>query len=579
MDNENAILDYLVKNKKIFPVQAENILKAAQVANKELDDYLADRKIASYEDIAKIKAQISSLPYENIVDKVIDREAMEVISREVAENYHITCFYRDSEKIKVGITNPNNFKATEAIVFLAKEKGLHVEFYVISKDSLRSAMKRTQTIADELKSVLKERGDDVAISEKKVEKEDGKLDEITKSAPVIKIVSVIIRNAVEGRASDIHVEPIGKETRIRYRIDGILRTSLILPRNIHQSIVARIKVMAGLKLDETRIPQDGRIRLMFGEKEVDFRVSILPLVDIEKVVLRILDTNKGAPKLTDLGFWGRQLKVVEANSKRTEGLLVVTGPTGSGKSTTLFSVLDIVNNEGINISTLEDPVEYQMKGVNQSQIKPEIGYTFAAGLRSFLRQDPDVIMVGEIRDKETAELSIHAALTGHMVFSTVHTTSAIGAIARMIDMEIEPFLIGSTMHTIIGQRLTRRICQSCKEEDKVPPEYIKMIQEEVLEISVDIKEVVPDFDINNIKVFRGHGCSHCGNTGFVGRLAIVEVIDLSKELKQKMMEERRSVTMDEIKADQHFLSMRQDGIIKVLQGLTTIDEVQRVMKV
>ena len=430
----------------------------------EFDNIIVNKKLLQTEELAKLKAEIFHMPYVSLLEEQVDPLILNVISSDVAKNYKIVCFSRSSGIIKIGITDPDNFKAIEAVDFLAKGGGLHVDFYVISIDSFNNVFKQYKILDNELSSALQRREEDEALILEEKEEAEVKAKNVSKSAPVTKIVTVIIRQAVEGGASDIHIEPLQRETRVRYRVDGILRTSLVLPRSVHNAIVARIKVMAGLKLDETRIPQDGRIRITINDKDVDFRVSILPLIKTEKVVMRILNTDKGAPKLEDLGFQGIQYDVVINNLKKTEGMMLVTGPTGSGKSTTLFSVLGIINKDKINISTLEDPVEYQMKGVNQSQIKPEIGYTFAAGLRSFLRQDPDVIMVGEIRDEETAELAIHAALTGHSVLSTLHTTSAIGSIPRFVDMGVEPFLISSTLNTIIAQRLARRICPKCKDQ-------------------------------------------------------------------------------------------------------------------
>jgi type IV pilus assembly protein PilB len=384
---------------------------------------------------------------------------------------------------------------------------------------------------------------------------------------------------VEGGASDIHIEPLAKEARVRYRVDGILKTSLVLPRNIHSALVARIKVMANLKLDETRIPQDGRIRQVINGKEVDFRVSILPLVGEEKDVMRVLDVTKGAPTLEELGFSGPALAVIDKNIRKTNKMFLVTGPTGSGKSTTLYSILHMVNKEGVNICTLEDPVEYFIAGINQSQVKPEIGFTFAAGLRSLLRQDPDIVMVGEIRDGETAELAIHAALTGHLVLSTMHTNDAFGAIPRLLDMKVEPFLLGSTLNTVVAQRLGRKICKHCKTEDPAAPEVLEEMKKDLSLIPIElIKKELPGFDMTNFKVYRGKGCARCGNTGYSGRVAINEVIDVNEQVRNVIIDDDKNLSIEDIKKSQIFLSIKQDGLIKVLKGLTTMEEVYRVMR-
>jgi type IV pilus assembly protein PilB len=580
MDSKKELIKVLIQNELVDTAQMDEAIKMSEQSGKNFEDLLVSKKVIDPEKLAAIKAKVYGMPYEYLQEKVINEKALNVISSEVAENYSIVCFDVEEGNLKVGITDPDNFQAIEAMDFLAKENGFRVLYFLISRQSFKSAFKQYKTLDKELSTALQKRAEEE--EEKKTiksDKEHEETEEITKSAPVTKIVSVIIRHAVEGGASDIHIEPMQKESRVRYRIDGILHTSLVLPRSIHEALVARIKVMANLKLDESRIPQDGRIRLDINDKNIDFRVSILPLVGSEKVVMRILDTTLGAPKLDDLGYQGVQFKAIQEGIKSTEGVILVTGPTGSGKSTTLFSVLGLLNKEGVNISTLEDPVEYQMKGVNQSQIKPEIGYTFASGLRSFLRQDPDIIMVGEIRDSETAELSVHAALTGHLVLSTLHTMNAAGAITRLVDMGIEPFLLGSTLTTCIAQRLTRKICGHCKKEAEVPAEFLEEMKNDLKGISEDyIKELYPGFDKDNIKIYKGAGCPRCGNSGYSGRVAIVETIDMNTDLKKVIIEGKKNLTLEEIRANQSFVTMKQDGILKVIQGFTTMEEVLRVMK-
>ena len=407
---------------------------------------------------------------------------------------------------------------------------------------------------------------------------DATFEEIVKNAPVSKIVSEIIKHAVEAGASDIHIEPLDKETRVRYRIDGILHSSLSLPKNIHESIVARVKVLSNLKLDETRIPQGGRIRLTVNNKDIDFRVSVLPLMGWEKVVMRVLDTSKGMLTLEQLGYQGTNLEAIKKNITKTVGIILVTGPTGSGKSTTLYSVLNILNREGVNIVTLEDPVEYYVEGVNQSQIRPEIGFTFASGLRSLLRQDPDIMMVGEIRDNETAELAIHSALTGHLVLSTLHTNDAIGAIPRLLDMKIEPFLLGSVLNMVIAQRLARRLCNNCKREKKMPAKLMEEIKAKIKAIPEDILiKNIPDYDANNIKIFEPVGCVRCNKTGYRSRVAVAEVLDVDDYIKETILNKNGNITEDEVRKDHPFVTINQDGIIKVIQGITSLEEVTRVM--
>ncbi|MEA3463558.1 MAG: GspE/PulE family protein [Patescibacteria group bacterium] len=578
MNKQEELLNLLIKNKLISSKQLAEVKETADFIKKSVEDVLLEKNIIDIEKLTRIKADIYKLPYQNLLNKKIKDRAIYTISIEAAENYKIICFERGEKRIKVGLVNPDDFKATEAINFLAKEENLQVEYYLISILSFNGAFKLYKTLTKEVSTVLETKAKAEAEEIIKLKKiKNVEFEEVIKSAPITKIVSVIIRHAVDGRASDIHIEPLQKESRVRYRIDGVLHTSLVIPKNAHSAIVARIKVLANLKLDETRIPQDGRIRLTVNKKEIDFRISIIPLMGEEKVVMRILDTTKGAPDLEELGFVGRGLTIIKKGIAATSGMLLVTGPTGSGKSTTLFSVLNKVNKEGINISTLEDPVEYFVKGVNQSQVRPEIGYTFAAGLRSFLRQDPDVIMVGEIRDNETAELAIHASLTGHLVLSTLHTNDAIGAIPRLLDMKVEPFLLSSTLNTVVAQRLVRKICSHCQIECKLSTDIITNIKKEISKIPSDlINEIIPDFNIDKLIFYKGKGCSRCGNSGYSGRVAIAEVLDINDKIKEIIMDDNKNLSMDDIINSQKFITLKQDGIIKMLQGFTTFEEILRV---
>lgn len=446
-------------------------------------------------------------------------------------------------------------------------------------------MEEEVSSALEIKS--KESGDDfLEIKEDEDDAAKGLDVDDANSAPVAKIVSVIIKNAIDSRASDIHIEPYEKESRVRYRIDGILSNALFLPKKIHNSVIARIKVMAKMKLDETRIPQDGRMVLVFDGRDIDFRISTFPVGEgKEKAVMRILDTSKGLITMEDLGFNSLVLEKFQKNIRKTNGIILVTGPTGSGKSTTLYSVLNILNKEGVNISTLEDPIEYQLKGVNQSQVRPKIGYTFATGLRSLVRQDPDVIMVGEIRDEETVDLSIHAGLTGHLVLSTLHTNDALGTIFRLMDMDAEPVLLCSILKLIIAQRLVRRLCPHCKAEVE-EAERIKFIESSkkvLVGISPErLNKELPGIDslegLDNLKIYKAVGCPRCQKTGYMERISIGEVIEMNEGLKDIIMKDVSDLRIDNVKAGQEFVSMNQDGLLKVLQGLTTKEEVERVIE-
>jgi type IV pilus assembly protein PilB len=574
-------------------LQSKNLINAEKAGeiktaiakdNLDLGAYLINQRLIDEEELTKIKAELDGLPYCSLLNEEVPEGILNFLPEEISKTYRIICFGREGKNIKIGFVEPD-IRSMEAVNFLAADEKLTVQYYLISNASYQKIFKQYQKLEEEISSALevkaKEEGEDLVAV--KTDDEGVSEDDIN-SAPVSRIVSVIIRHAVEARASDIHIEPFAKESRVRYRIDGILHTSLTLPKTIHNAIIARIKVLSKLKLDETRVPQDGRIRLLVNNREIDFRVSTLPLVSQEKVVMRILDASKGVPTLEGLGFSKMALRRIADGIKKTSGIFVVTGPTGSGKSTTLYAVLSILNQEGVNISTLEDPIEYEMKGVNQSQIRPKIGFTFASGLRSLLRQDPNIIMVGEIRDEETAELSIQASLTGHLVLSTLHTNDALGTIFRLIDMKIERFLLSSTLRTVIAQRLSRRLCEHCKQTTGLSVDANEDIIKELKQMPLNIiKEELPNFvDADHIfdtyKAYKAVGCPRCENTGYSGRVAIIEVIEINNTLQEMINNDDKNLNIDAVKKSEDFITIRQDGIIKVLQGMTTMEEVLRVIE-
>jgi type IV pilus assembly protein PilB len=485
----------------------------------------------------------------------------------------MVAFKKDGDEVSLAMADPSDFKALEAIEFIARKNRFRVSYQIASLSGITYILRQYENLSTEVEEALKDAEADVKSTAASMSIAEEGMEEVIRQAPVSKMVSVIMRHAVEGKASDVHIEPVGNETRIRYRIDGVLHTSLVLPKHVHSSIVARIKVLSNLKIDETRIPQDGRFRMTIENRDVDYRVSTLPLVNNEKVVMRILDTTGTITSLDDLGYEGRNNQIIRENIEKSHGMLLITGPTGSGKSTTLYALMSILNNESVNIISLEDPVEYYMQGVNQSQVNPEVGLTFAAGLRSILRQDPNIIMVGEIRDTETAELAVHASLTGHIVLSTLHTNDAFGAVPRLIDMKIEPFLIASSLNAVVAQRLVRRICTNCVEETQLPERLSTEVQTELDEIP---KEIIPsDIDLKaGLKFSHGRGCVRCENTGYKGRIAIVEVLAINESMKdivtsgEDVLEKSRAESKK-----QGMLSMKQDGIMKVLRGITTVEEV------
>jgi type IV pilus assembly protein PilB len=507
----------------------------------------------------------------------VKAEILNLIPEDVSKKYKIAAYERIGNVVKIAMVNPADIGALNALRFMAERENLGLEVYQTQEGIFNEIVGFYKGPTEIVQEAVKSIKDDVSIDEGDEKADTKKKDQIFQEAPVAKLVQVIISHAIEGHASDIHIEPMDKDYRVRFRVDGVLHLSLIIPREIGPAIISRIKILANLKIDERRKPQDGRFRITNDGKEIDFRVSTLPVITGEKVVMRILDKDQGLANISVLGLLGTALSDMQSAIEETYGMILFTGPTGSGKSTSLYALLKILNSEERNIITLEDPIEYNIEGLNQSQIKPEIDYTFANGLRSILRQDPNVIMVGEIRDSETAELAIHAALTGHLMFSTLHTNTASGAIPRLIDMGIEPFLLSSALRTVAAQRLVRKICSECKEEQKISDSIKQKIMDEIKNIS---QEELKKYELDSsapVKFYHGKGCKACNGTGLKGRLGIFEVIPATDTIKT-IINDKKGREEDIIKERERrgILTIRQDGILKVLKGLTTISEIERV---
>ena len=542
-------------------------------------DALLKEKILTEEELATLRAEYYKLPYIDLNKHVVSREVLAMVPQKSIAMYQFVPFAFDGRTLKVAITDPTNLTSLEALEFFAQKKRYIVEIYFTSLSGFKHSVSENKNISIEVKGALDDIEKKQQVVAEKRKKQDGDASQVEKvivDAPITKIVDVVVKHAIEARASDIHIEPSEHDMRVRYRIDGVLQNSLVLPKSVHPAIISRIKILSNLKIDETRLPQDGRFHMQFGKTSVDFRVSTMPTVNGEKAVLRILDKSSGVPSLADLGVWGKKLALIEDNLKKSHGMVLVTGPTGSGKSTTLSSVLTRLNKVGVNIVTLEDPVEYYIDGVNQAQVKAEIGLTFASGLRSILRQDPNIVMVGEIRDAETAELAVHAALTGHLVFSTLHTNDAIGAIPRLIDMGVDNFLLVASLNLVLAQRLVRKLCEECKKGTAVSEDLSKEIKKELE--GADPGEI-KDLDLGNMKIYEAVGCNACGSSGYKGRIGIFETLDVSKKIKQLMTEKAPISKILEMAIEEGMVSMKQDGYIKVLRGVTTIEEVLRVTKI
>jgi len=577
--NLNPICQFLVKKGKLSPERVKDLVEEAYQYGISADELLERKHLISEEEIAQAKSEIFKVPYIDLFGLLVDKDLLKILPKELAESYQMVVFGKEDNTLKVALINPGDFKAREAMEFIAKPKNLDVKYFVATTTAIKNILAQYGGLAAEVEEALGGIEERFAplIKEGKTWAEIG-LESVAKAAPVAKLVASILKYAVDNKASDVHIEPFGEKTRVRYRIDGILRTTTLLPGHIHSAIVSRIKVMSNLKLDETRIPQDGRIRIVVSGRRIDLRVATLPLLEKEKVVMRILDPAQRIFTLEDLGFWGYGLEVMRRNLARPHGMFLVTGPTGCGKTTTLYAILKILNREGVNIITLEDPIEYYIEGVNQSQVRPEIGYTFAYGIRAVVRQDPNVIMVGEIRDNETAELATHASLTGHIVLSTLHTNDAFGAIPRLIDMKIEPFLIASSLNLVIAQRLVRKICEYCKEPMEINPETEAEIINTLSQIKDFNLDEFKDSKTGRLKFYHGKGCTRCNYEGYKGRIAIFEALEITDRMKEIITSGCNIKDVKEEFRRQNMIEMRADGYIKALKGITTVEEVLRAAR-
>ncbi len=529
-------------------------------------------------DIA-LQAQALGVPFLDAIPQDIQKDVLVLIPEDSARKYGMAAFEKKDDTLSVAMVNPQDFEALNVLRFLAEKERLSIEVFLVSEkvfaEMVKSYTGTDRALKEAILSLKNEEEAIVAKQDAVIKKSPG--GDIFQDAPIAKLVEVVVKHAIESRASDIHIEPIDGSYRVRFRVDGLLRADLVFPREVGRAVIARIKILANLKIDENRKPQDGRFRFESKEGTVDLRVSSLPVMDGEKIVMRVLEKNSGVSDLDNLGLWGRNRQVLEAKIREPFGIILITGPTGSGKSTSLYAFLQILNKEDRNIITLEDPIEYFMEGINQSQVRPEIGYTFANGLRSILRQDPNVIMVGEIRDSETAELAIHAALTGHLVLSTLHTNDAIGAIPRLVDMGIEPFLLASSLQAVAAQRLVRRICDSCREVKKLT----KRQYEQVANFFAHIPESeVVAYGLSagqDIVAYQGKGCEKCNMTGYKGRIALYETVAVDEIMRTVIADQQGSESaVKQAAVDQKMLTMKEDGVLKVIKGITTFSEIERV---
>lgn len=548
----------------------------AQSKNRDLGQTMIDQGIISDNDLLNFKAKVYQLPTIRLKDIELDKEALKELPEDIVSFYKIVPFAKENGTLRVGIIDPEDINALEALKFLSSQKRLTIEKYLIGYGDFESIAKSYRTLTGEVGEALESLTEELA---KKAGGEPAKAvaEELSAEAPVTRIVAVIVRYAVDSRASDIHIEPFEDRVRVRFRVDGVLVTYLTLPRNLHSAVVTRIKILSDLKIDETRLAQDGRFATKMGERKIDFRVSTFPTKNGEKVVMRILDPLAGNITLTDLGLEGRSIEILQKSMTKPFGSILITGPTGSGKSTTLAAMLRSMNTEDVNIVTLEDPIEYFIDGVNQSQVHEEIGYTFASGLRHILRQDPDIIMVGEIRDRETAGLATQAALTGHIVLSTLHTNDSMGVIPRLIDMGVEKYLIPPTLNVAAAQRLLRRLCPECKIKTKTNSGEEAIITSAIQEMPEEYKKkLISDKGYVIHKPNTENPCKTCGGKAYKGRMGIFEMLEMSDELERIILGELSEAAMREEAQRQGMITMFQDGILKVLKGVVSLEELLEV---
>jgi len=600
--SDALVEELLEKSGKFSEDQLKALHEQVDKERRPLQDIVTQTNMLTEAELTKLYAQKIDVPVAEFSLDKLQRETLQLISENIARQYKAVPFDIDADGvISVAMEDPDDI---QAINFLRRKLGKPVRIYITSSSVIQAAIDlySGSTVSNELAKVI-------AVENKEAAEEDVAEEDVAEDSPIAQTINLIISYGIKNRASDVHIEPREDMVIVRYRIDGVLSEANKLPRKVLSALVSRIKILANLKIDERRAPQDGRFKIAINDHVYALRVSTLPVVDGEKIVLRILDESGKADTLEELGFWGESLKSVEEAILQPHGLILITGPTGSGKSTTLFSILSKLNSPTVNISTVEDPVEYRIVGVNQTQVNPVAGMTFASGLRSLLRQDPNVIMVGEIRDRETADLAVQAALTGHLVFSTLHTNDAATSLPRLLDMGVEPFLIASTVRVVIGQRLVRRLCQDCREEykpddgvlqriktafslqDETAFKRIHELEKNALKAGIGANGAAaadkqstaklsstPD---NIVRLWKAHdqGCNNCSHTGYRGRLGIYEILDNNQAIQKAIVSNATSEDLEIQSIKNGMVTMHVDGFIKALCGQTTLEEIMRVTSI
>lgn len=589
-DTEQKIEQIIVQQGILTKDQLESAKQEALKQNVGLTQYLVDTGAIKEDQATKILAMSSNTPYVDLSNVTIPNEVLSIIPRDIAENFTSVAFGVVDGKLNVATVDPQNL---QAIDYLSRKTGYPINAYLAPKAQIEKWINSYTTgISEEVGEAL---GEEEAAAPETGEavvgagqaSENKKIETIVQDAPITRALNTIFEYAINSKASDIHIEPREKEVKIRFRIDGILQEVMSLPKSTEAALVSRIKILSNLKIDEHRIPQDGQAQYRTKNKEVDLRIAIAPISFGEQIVIRLLDKSEGIMSIDTLGFKGRAAELLKKAITKPYGMILSTGPTGSGKSTTLYAIIQTIKSERINIVTLEDPVEYKIDGVNQMQVNNAVGLTFANGLRSILRQDPNVIMVGEIRDHETADLAVQSSLTGHLVLSTLHTNSAAGVLPRLLDMGIEPFLIASTINVVMGQRLVRKVCEKCRKPTPASEAAVQMINKYVGHLLPKTEKdaakiasyfgykTLPLFNQKAYTLYKGEGCTDCID-GYKGRIGIYEIFEMSQAIEQLLLKEATTNVIQAQAQKEGMITMQQDGLFKVLAGTTTIEEVSRV---
>lgn len=586
----DTLSSLLERNNLVTREQLTPLIEDAARSGVSLQDYVLKEQLVDELTLAKLFADYAGFDFIEVVPEDIPTEALNRLPERVARQYNAVVFRIDDDGVHFAMDDPDD---VEAVNFIQKELGTNAKLYMATHSNILDCLELYRGDVDkELDEMIDVQREDDANSQEVTEAD------VAEDSPIAQTVNLLLEYAIRSQASDIHIEPREGYVQVRYRIDGVLKEVNQLPKNVLAALVSRVKILSNLKIDERRVPQDGRFKIKVAGKQYALRVSTLPITDGEKIVMRILDESNKSITLKELGYWGNALKVINAAITEPNGMVLVTGPTGSGKSTSLFSVLSRLNRPEVNISTIEDPVEYKIPGVNQTQTNAKAGMTFASGLRALLRQDPNIIMVGEIRDGETANLGVQAALTGHLVFSTLHTNNAATSLPRLLDMGIEPFLIASTVKAVVGQRLVRRLCTSCRQSyqpnSEEKEEFIKLFnlkkdqgidlihKLELQAIEQQIGEGTPagssDSDITQLWKANPEGCKECRSTGYAGRIGIYEVLDNTVEVQKLITANATSTDIQNQAIDDGMITMQTDGLIKALRGNTSLEEVMRVTR-